>query len=55
MLFNYIILVRMERWPSIQEWVVISYILTLALEKVREVSKVRTVLSPLKSLTWTDA
>ncbi|XP_013915715.1 PREDICTED: transient receptor potential cation channel subfamily M member 1-like [Thamnophis sirtalis] len=37
MLFNYIILVRMERWPSIQEWVVISYILTLALEKVREI------------------
>ncbi|ETE72698.1 Transient receptor potential cation channel subfamily M member 1 [Ophiophagus hannah] len=37
MLFNYIILVRMERWPSVQEWVVISYILTLALEKVREI------------------
>lgn len=37
MLFNYIILVRMERWPSLQEWIVISYIVTLALEKVREV------------------
>uniref|UniRef100_A0A8C6N8L4 Transient receptor potential cation channel subfamily M member 3 n=1 Tax=Melopsittacus undulatus TaxID=13146 RepID=A0A8C6N8L4_MELUD len=37
MLFNYIILVRMERWPSIQEWIVISYIVTLALEKVREI------------------
>lgn len=37
MLFNYIILVRMDRWPSVQEWVVISYIVTLALEKVREV------------------
>ncbi|XP_044294888.1 transient receptor potential cation channel subfamily M member 1 [Varanus komodoensis] len=37
MLFNYIILVRMKRWPSIQEWVVISYIVTLALEKVREI------------------
>ncbi|XP_072258385.1 transient receptor potential cation channel subfamily M member 1 isoform X1 [Pyxicephalus adspersus] len=37
MLFNYIILVKMERWPSIQEWIVISYILTLALEKVREI------------------
>ncbi|XP_074773771.1 transient receptor potential cation channel subfamily M member 1 isoform X9 [Athene noctua] len=36
MLFNYIILVRMERWPSVQEWIVISYIVTLALEKVRE-------------------
>lgn len=37
MLFNYIILVRMEHWPSAQEWVVFSYIVTLALEKVREV------------------
>ncbi|KAM4746750.1 transient receptor potential cation channel subfamily M member 1 isoform 5-T5 [Rhinophrynus dorsalis] len=27
----------MERWPSVQEWVVISYILTLGLEKVREI------------------
>ncbi|XP_032846079.2 transient receptor potential cation channel subfamily M member 1 isoform X6 [Tyto alba] len=37
MLFNYIILVRMERWPSVQEWIVISYIVTLAVEKVREI------------------
>nr|XP_006629107.1 PREDICTED: transient receptor potential cation channel subfamily M member 1 [Lepisosteus oculatus] len=37
MLFNYVILVKMERWPSLQEWIVISYILTLALEKVREI------------------
>ncbi|XP_041442670.1 transient receptor potential cation channel subfamily M member 1-like isoform X1 [Xenopus laevis] len=37
MLFNYVILVKMERWPSVQEWVVISYIVTLALEKVREI------------------
>ncbi|KAG8440391.1 hypothetical protein GDO86_006228 [Hymenochirus boettgeri] len=37
MLFNYVILVKMERWPSLQEWIVISYILTLGLEKVREI------------------
>uniref|UniRef100_A0A7N4NZU3 Transient receptor potential cation channel subfamily M member 1 n=2 Tax=Sarcophilus harrisii TaxID=9305 RepID=A0A7N4NZU3_SARHA len=37
LLFNYIILVRMERWPSLQEWIVISYIVTLALEKIREI------------------
>ncbi|OCT87006.1 hypothetical protein XELAEV_18020697mg [Xenopus laevis] len=37
MLFNYVILVKMERWPLVQEWVVISYIVTLALEKVREI------------------
>lgn len=37
-LFNYIILVKMERWPSLQEWIVISYIITLGLEKVRQVS-----------------
>lgn len=28
----------MEHWPCLQEWVVISYIVTLALEKVREAS-----------------
>jgi len=38
MLYNYIILVKMERLPSLQEWIVISYILTLGLEKVRQVS-----------------
>lgn len=38
MLYNYIILVKMERWPSLQEWIVISYIITLGLEKVRQVS-----------------
>ncbi|MBN3301415.1 TRPM1 protein, partial [Amia calva] len=37
MLFNYVILVKMERWPTLQEWIVISYIITLALEKVREI------------------
>lgn len=37
MLYNYIILVKMERWPSIQEWMVIAYILTLGTEKVRQV------------------
>jgi hypothetical protein len=37
MLYNYIILVKMERWPSLQEWIVISYILTLGTEKVRQV------------------
>ncbi|KAJ8248754.1 hypothetical protein GJAV_G00227380 [Gymnothorax javanicus] len=37
MLYNYVILVKMERWPSIQEWTVISYIFTLGLEKVRQI------------------
>uniref|UniRef100_H3BGC2 Transient receptor potential cation channel subfamily M member 1 n=1 Tax=Latimeria chalumnae TaxID=7897 RepID=H3BGC2_LATCH len=37
MLFNYVILVKMERWPTVQEWIVISYILTLAIEKIREI------------------
>ncbi|CAB1338835.1 unnamed protein product, partial [Coregonus sp. 'balchen'] len=35
-LYNYIILVKMERWPSLQEWIVISYIITLGMEKVRQ-------------------
>ncbi|XP_048185287.1 transient receptor potential cation channel subfamily M member 1 isoform X2 [Perognathus longimembris pacificus] len=37
LLFNYIILVRMDGWPSFQEWIVISYIVSLALEKIREI------------------
>ncbi|XP_076026516.1 transient receptor potential cation channel subfamily M member 1b [Genypterus blacodes] len=37
MLYNYIILVKMERWPSLQEWIVIAYILTLGFEKVRQI------------------
>uniref|UniRef100_A0A8C1PI23 Transient receptor potential cation channel, subfamily M, member 1b n=1 Tax=Cyprinus carpio TaxID=7962 RepID=A0A8C1PI23_CYPCA len=37
MLYNYIVLVKMERWPCIQEWFVISYIITLGLEKVRQI------------------
>ncbi|KAM6937515.1 transient receptor potential cation channel subfamily M member 1b [Xenentodon cancila] len=37
MVYNYIILVKMERWPSIQEWTVIAYILTLGTEKVRQI------------------
>ncbi|XP_051978776.1 transient receptor potential cation channel subfamily M member 1-like isoform X2 [Xyrauchen texanus] len=37
MLYNYIVLVKMERWPSVQEWIVISYIITLGLEKVRQI------------------
>uniref|UniRef100_A0A6I8P2B7 Transient receptor potential cation channel subfamily M member 3 n=1 Tax=Ornithorhynchus anatinus TaxID=9258 RepID=A0A6I8P2B7_ORNAN len=37
MLFNYIVLVKMDRWPSVQEWIVISYIFTLGIEKMREI------------------
>ncbi|XP_072007088.1 transient receptor potential cation channel subfamily M member 3 isoform X6 [Engystomops pustulosus] len=37
MLFNYIVLVKMDRWPSSQEWIVISYIFTLGIEKMREI------------------
>ncbi|XP_062245493.1 transient receptor potential cation channel subfamily M member 1-like [Platichthys flesus] len=37
MLYNYIILVKMERLPCIQEWTVIAYILTLGAEKVRQI------------------
>ncbi|XP_012827177.1 transient receptor potential cation channel subfamily M member 3 [Xenopus tropicalis] len=37
MLFNYIVLVKMDRWPSMQEWIVISYIFTLGIEKMREI------------------
>ncbi|KAM4807976.1 transient receptor potential cation channel subfamily M member 6 [Rhinophrynus dorsalis] len=37
MLFTYTVLVKMEPTPSIQEWLVIIYMFTTAVEKVREV------------------
>nr|XP_061820429.1 transient receptor potential cation channel subfamily M member 7-like isoform X1 [Nerophis lumbriciformis] len=36
MLYSYVVLVRMPEWPSPQEWVVILYIFTSAIEKIRE-------------------
>lgn len=38
MLFTYTVLVEMQPQPSMQEWLVIIYIFTNAIEKVREVS-----------------
>ncbi|XP_017162237.1 transient receptor potential cation channel subfamily M member 3 isoform X16 [Poecilia reticulata] len=38
MLFNYIVLVKMDLWPSPQEWIVIAYIFTNGIEKMREMS-----------------
>ncbi|KAM9391501.1 transient receptor potential cation channel subfamily M member 6 [Pholidichthys leucotaenia] len=37
MLFSYVVLVKMEDRPSVQEWLVIAYIMSTALEKTREV------------------
>ncbi|XP_061836541.1 transient receptor potential cation channel subfamily M member 3 isoform X2 [Nerophis lumbriciformis] len=37
MLFNYIVLVKMDLWPSTQEWIVIAYIFTNGIEKMREI------------------
>ncbi|XP_067829369.1 transient receptor potential cation channel subfamily M member 1a [Heptranchias perlo] len=37
LLYNYVILVKMEGLPSISEWILISYILMLAIEKIREI------------------
>ncbi|NXF39770.1 TRPM6 protein, partial [Nyctibius bracteatus] len=37
MLFTYTVLVKMELRPSVQEWLVIIYIFSTAIEKVREV------------------
>lgn len=36
MLFSYVTLVKMEDKPSVQEWLVIAYILSTAVEKTRE-------------------
>lgn len=40
MLFSYVVLVKMGDYPSVQEWLVIAYILSTAVEKTREVSPV---------------
>ncbi|XP_062239027.1 transient receptor potential cation channel subfamily M member 6 [Platichthys flesus] len=37
MLFSFVVLVKMEDKPSVQEWLVIVYILSTAVEKIREV------------------
>ncbi|KAH0619989.1 hypothetical protein JD844_014472 [Phrynosoma platyrhinos] len=37
MLYTFVVLVKMEELPSVQEWIVISYIFTLAIEKIREI------------------
>ncbi|XP_015254413.1 PREDICTED: transient receptor potential cation channel subfamily M member 3-like isoform X4 [Cyprinodon variegatus] len=37
MLFNFIVLVKMDLWPSPQEWIVIAYIFTNGIEKMREI------------------
>ncbi|XP_041444214.1 transient receptor potential cation channel subfamily M member 7 isoform X4 [Xenopus laevis] len=37
MLFTFVVLVKMESLPSVQEWIVISYIFTSAVEKIREI------------------
>uniref|UniRef100_A0A4W5L3L7 Uncharacterized protein n=1 Tax=Hucho hucho TaxID=62062 RepID=A0A4W5L3L7_9TELE len=36
MLYSFVVLVRMPEFPSPQEWVVILYIFTSAIEKIRE-------------------
>ncbi|KAJ8340402.1 hypothetical protein SKAU_G00350350 [Synaphobranchus kaupii] len=36
MLYSYVVLVQMPSWPSPQEWGVILYIFTSAIEKIRE-------------------
>ncbi|KAI8499346.1 Transient receptor putative cation channel sub M member 3, partial [Branchiostoma belcheri] len=37
MLFNYVVLERTEPFPGWEEWYIIAYIVTLAVEKVREI------------------
>ncbi|XP_067827311.1 transient receptor potential cation channel subfamily M member 7 isoform X2 [Heptranchias perlo] len=37
MLYTFVVLVQMGSLPSVQEWIVISFIFTLAIEKIREI------------------
>ncbi|XP_053933371.1 transient receptor potential cation channel subfamily M member 7 [Cuculus canorus] len=36
-LYTFVVLVKMEELPSVQEWIVIAYIFTSAIEKIREI------------------
>lgn len=40
MLFSYTVLVKMGDQPSVQEWLVIAYVFSSALEKIREVREI---------------
>lgn len=48
MVYSYVVLVKMPPLPSPQEWVVILYIFSSAVEKVREVRK---LICPRRSLS----
>uniref|UniRef100_A0A8C7RJK3 non-specific serine/threonine protein kinase n=1 Tax=Oncorhynchus mykiss TaxID=8022 RepID=A0A8C7RJK3_ONCMY len=50
MLFSYTVLVKMEDRPSTQEWLVIAYIISTAVEKTREVSVVMMPRKPSQKL-----
>jgi len=47
MMFSYTVLVRLEENPNIQECLVISYILTMAAEKAREVKDMYSMTSSM--------
>lgn len=48
MFYSYVVLVKMPEWPSPQEWVVILYIFSSAVEKVREVGR---LIYPCRSIS----
>ncbi len=50
MFYSYVVLVKMPEWPSPQEWVVILYIFSSAIEKIREVCGFKTCLVRLYHL-----
>ncbi|XP_063221522.1 transient receptor potential cation channel trpm isoform X3 [Bacillus rossius redtenbacheri] len=52
MLFSYVVLVKMEATPSWQEFYVISYIITLACEKIREIVSSEPVAIGHKFSVW---
>lgn len=53
MFYSYVVLVKMPEWPSPQEWVVILYIFTSAIEKIREVCGAEVFLTHSRSLKIT--
>lgn len=37
LIFTYVVLIEMDSMPSVFEWIIVSYVFTLSLEKIREI------------------
>ncbi|XP_063782066.1 transient receptor potential cation channel subfamily M member 7-like isoform X2 [Pseudophryne corroboree] len=52
MLYTYVVLVKMESLPSVQEWIVVSFIFTTAVDTVREIFTSEAGKNSMKLKVW---